>query len=135
MISTQYVSLIALQRDKVESFERDPFSLPAIRSLQHIDLHPRMTFFVGENGSGKSTLLEAIAVSLGFNAEGGTRNFRFGTWASHSPLRTCLRVESFFRIRGAVALSAKDFDDALHRLLAYKFVDYDDAQNSVTLKS
>jgi len=34
-----------------------------------------MTYFIGENGSGKSTLLEAIAVSLGFNAEGGSKNF------------------------------------------------------------
>ncbi|MFE8152920.1 AAA family ATPase [Brenneria goodwinii] len=33
--------------------------------------HPDVTFFVGENGSGKSTLLEAIAVAMGFNAEGG----------------------------------------------------------------
>jgi len=77
MISTQYVSRVALLRNKVESFERYPFCPPAIRSFEHIDLHPKVTFFVGENGSGKSTLLEAIAVSLGFNAEGGSKNFRF----------------------------------------------------------
>jgi predicted ATPase len=45
-----------------------------------------MTYFIGENGSGKSTLLEAIAVSLGFNAEGGSKNFSFGTRRSHSQL-------------------------------------------------
>ncbi|EGD05204.1 SMC domain protein [Burkholderia sp. TJI49] len=33
MISTQYISRISLLRDKVESFDRYPFSLPAIRSL------------------------------------------------------------------------------------------------------
>jgi predicted ATPase len=38
-----------------------------------------VTFLVGENGSGKSTLIEAIAVAAGFNAEGGSRNFRFTT--------------------------------------------------------
>jgi predicted ATPase len=38
-----------------------------------------VTFLIGENGSGKSTLLEAIAVARGFNAEGGTKNFRFNT--------------------------------------------------------
>lgn len=47
---------------------------------------------MGENGSGKSTLLEALAISLGFNAEGGTRNFRFDTRASHSTLHQFLRV-------------------------------------------
>src|ERR1700744_4474202 len=74
-----YVARVALLRDKVPSFEP-------------IELQPRMTFFVGENGSGKSTLLEAIAVSLGFNAEGGTKNFRFGTRRSHSVLNEYLRI-------------------------------------------
>jgi predicted ATPase len=97
MISTQYVSQVTLQRDKVESFDRYPFSLPAVRSLERIDLHPKVTYFVGENGSGKSTLLEAIAVSLGFNAEGGTKNFRFGTRRSHSDLHEYLRVGKGFR--------------------------------------
>ena len=41
---------------------------------------------MGENGTGKSTLLEALAVAWEFNAEGGTKNFRFTTRASHSPL-------------------------------------------------
>ncbi|CAN7755968.1 AAA family ATPase [Caballeronia sp. LjRoot34] len=92
MISTQYISRISLQRDKVESFDRYPFSLPAVRSLETLELHPKMTFFVGENGSGKSTLLEAIAVSMGFNPEGGTKNFNFGTRASHSVLDEYLRI-------------------------------------------
>lgn len=92
MLSTQYVSRIALQRDKVPSFDTYPFQLPAIRALDRIELHPKMTFFVGENGSGKSTLLEAAAISLGFNPEGGTRNFNFGTRSSHSCLHRYLRV-------------------------------------------
>jgi predicted ATPase len=57
-----------------------------------------VTFLIGENGSGKSTLLEAIAVALGFNAEGGTRNFGFNTRASHSLLHGYLwLVESHKR--------------------------------------
>lgn len=95
--STQYVKRVSLLRDRVDSFERYPFALPAIRSLHDIDLHPRMTILVGENGSGKSTLLEAIAVALGFNAEGGTKNFRFGTRSSHSELHKYLRVAQGFR--------------------------------------
>lgn len=92
MISTQYVSRISLQRDKVESFDRYPFSLPAIRSLDSLVPHPKVTFLIGENGSGKSTLLEAIAVSMGFNPEGGTKNFNFGTRISHSDLADYLRI-------------------------------------------
>lgn len=97
MISRQYISRVALLRDRVDDFARYPFLLPAIRTLDTIELHPRMTIFVGENGSGKSTLLEAIAVSLGFNAEGGGRNFRFGTRASHSELHDYLRLSRGFR--------------------------------------
>lgn len=97
MISKQYVSRVSLRRDIVESFERYPFSLPAIKNFEYVDLHPKITYFVGENGSGKSTLLEAIAVSLGFNAEGGTKNFSFGTRRSHSVLDEYLRIAKGIR--------------------------------------
>jgi len=49
-----FVRAITLLREKVESFERYPFSIPAIRALDSLDLHPKVTFFVGENGSGKA---------------------------------------------------------------------------------
>lgn len=56
-----------------------PFSIPAIRDIASISFRKPVTFFVGENGSGKSTLVEAIAVAGGFNAEGGTKNYRYST--------------------------------------------------------
>lgn len=70
--------------------------IPAIRSLERLDFHDSVTFFVGENGSGKSTLLEALALACGFNAEGGSRNYAFSTYDSHSELSRALRL-----IRGA----------------------------------
>src|ERR1043166_4529875 len=88
----RYVREIKLRRDKIASFDTHPFCLPVVRKLDALDLHPAVTFIVGENGSGKSTLLEALAVAWGFNAEGGTRNFRFGTRASHSVLHEYLRL-------------------------------------------
>lgn len=110
MLSSQYVSRVSLRRDQVDSFDRYPFSLPAVRSLDSIELHPKITYFVGENGSGKSTLLEAIAVSLGFNAEGGTKNFRFGTRRSHSELHEFLRIaKGFRRPRDGFFLRAESF--------------------------
>jgi predicted ATPase len=38
-------------------------------------------------------LLEAIAVHLGFNAEGGSRNFNFSTRSSHSQLHSFLNIK------------------------------------------
>ena len=80
---------IRFETNGTEEMERYPYRLPAVRALAEagsLPLHPRVTFFVGENGSGKSTLVEAIAVAAGFNPEGGSRNFAFGTRASHSSL-------------------------------------------------
>ena len=100
----------ATRRDTIESFERYPFSLPAIRKLDRLDFNSRVTYFVVENGSGKSTLLEAIAVSLGFNAEGGSKNFRFGTRASHSDLQKHIRVaKGVKRPRDGFFLRAESF--------------------------
>jgi predicted ATPase len=87
-----YVLSVKLRRDKVGSFDEYPFSLPVVRHLDTLELHPAVTFLVGENGSGKSTLMEALAVAWGFNPEGGTKNFRFGTRASHSVLHEYLRL-------------------------------------------
>ena len=110
MISSQFASQVSLRREDVESFERYPFCLPAVRSLETLELHPKVTFLVGENGSGKSTLLEAIAVSLGFNPEGGTKNFRFGTRRSHSELHEFIRVaKGFHRPKDGFFLRAESF--------------------------
>jgi predicted ATPase len=92
MVSRKFIADIQLKRDEVQSFDLYPFSLPALRALDSLELHPEVTFFIGENGSGKSTLLEAIAVASGFNAEGGSQNFRFGTRESHSELHRFLRI-------------------------------------------
>jgi predicted ATPase len=77
---------VRLARDGVPSFDEYPFSLPAVRHLDRLELHPNVTFLVGDNGSGKSTLVEAIAVAFGLNAEGGNKNYNFTTRASHSDL-------------------------------------------------
>ena len=66
--------------------------IPAIAGLGLLELHQPVTFLVGENGSGKSTLLEAVALALGFNPEGGSRNFAFSTRDTHSGLHNYLRL-------------------------------------------
>ena len=106
----QYVRSVVLKREKVPSFEFFPYILPAVRRLETLELHPAVTFIVGENGSGKSTLLEAVAVAYGFNAEGGTKNFRFHTRRSHSSLHEFLRlVKTPRRARDGFFLRAESF--------------------------
>ena len=88
-------------------------SIPAIAGMEELSFENAVTFFVGENGSGKSTLLEGIAVAYGFNPEGGTRNYNFSTYDSHSGLCDAitlsrgikrakwgyfLRAESFYNV-------------------------------------
>jgi predicted ATPase len=90
--SAQYLRELVLRREAVPDFNSYPFSIPAIHNLDHLPLHPAVTFFVGENGSGKSTLLEGIAVAIGLNPEGGSRNFNFATRETHSVLEEYLQV-------------------------------------------
>lgn len=105
-----FLRAVVLVRDKVPSFDRYPFSIPALRALDELQLHDKVTFLVGENGSGKSTLLEAVAVVAGFNPEGGTKNFRFSTRASESELHQALRpVRGRKRERDGFFLRAESF--------------------------
>lgn len=97
--------------EEVEDPTRFPFSVPAIRATESLDLSSPVTFFVGENGSGKSTLLEAIVIAAGVNAEGGTRNLRFSTRPTESSLHEHLRLLWRTRQSWAFFLRAETFYD------------------------
>lgn len=108
--SNQYLKSIELKRENVKSFSNYPFSLPAIKSLSNLQLHPKVTFIVGENGSGKSTILEAIATAYGFNAEGGTKNFNFSSNDTHSELQNYIKlIKGVKRPRDGFFLRAESF--------------------------
>lgn len=86
---------IILLRERVQDWENYPFSVPAIRGLEQLDVQSRICFLAGENGTGKSTLLEAIASHYGFGPEGSNRNLSSNTTESnHSvePLARALRL-------------------------------------------
>lgn len=84
--------------------------IPAIRKTKTLSFHKPVTFFVGENGSGKSTLLEAIAIAAGFNPEGGTKNYAFSTFDSHSELCDAVRLtRGVRREKGGYFLRAESF--------------------------
>jgi predicted ATPase len=89
---TQYLKRIDLKQENIHSYDRFPLDLPVIRNFRQIAFHPNVTYIIGENGMGKSTLLEAIAIALGFNPEGGTLNFNFTSYDSHSNLHEYIRL-------------------------------------------
>ena len=93
IIKRTLINAVRLERAEVKNFGKYPYCVPAIRHLERLEFHPAITFFVGENGTGKSTLLEAIAIQLGFNAEGGHDGLQFQTRDSHSGLYEQLRLE------------------------------------------
>jgi predicted ATPase len=104
-----YLQQISLPAS-ISSDEAYPFSIPAIRTLRSLKFHPDVTFFVGENGSGKSTLLEAIALKLGFGAEGGTKNVQFETANTNSGLHGLLKLTRGFQApRDSYFLRAESF--------------------------
>lgn len=95
-MNDQFIQGIMIDWDKIDkySYLRE---IEAIKGLERLEFTKPITFFVGENGSGKSTLLEAIAVAYGFNPEGGTKNYVFSTYDSHSELCNAMRISKGYR--------------------------------------
>jgi len=88
--STHYLIEVSIDNENLP--EEYPFDLPVVKNLEKLTFNPKITFIVGENGAGKSTLLEALAVAMGFNAEGGSKNFNFKTKSTHSELHKRIKV-------------------------------------------
>lgn len=123
-MNNQFIQGIVIDWNMIKEYSY----LRTIESINHLDkieFTKPITFFVGENGSGKSTILEALALSYGFNPEGGTKNYKFSTYDSHSELCEAIRVvrgyqksqwgyflraESFYN----VATQEEDYADLLH---------------------
>lgn len=124
-----FVKGLRLDRDRVESFEEYPFSIPVINGLTELEFVEPVTFIVGENGSGKSTLIEAIAKCVGLSAEGGSRNMIYQTVDSTSVLneyltvfksgrlpkwKYFLRAESFYTMANAYDSFKKPWMTSMH---------------------
>src|SRR6476659_7468237 len=86
MLADPFLRRVRLDRASVDEWDEYPFSIPAIATLDEVELHPAITFLAGENGSGKSTLIEAIAIAAGYNPEGGPRDLQLRTRATESVL-------------------------------------------------
>jgi predicted ATPase len=110
-----YLQQVIINPESTIDSSAYPYNIPAIAQLGTLKFHPDITFFVGENGAGKSTLLEAIAVAMGFSAEGGTKNARFSTMGEYStesvsPLHESLKINKSFKMpRDGFFLRAESF--------------------------
>lgn len=95
-MNSQFIQRVLINWDKIDarSYLRE---IEAINGLAALEFTNPITFFVGENGSGKSTMLEALAIASGFNPEGGTKNYSFSTYDSHSELCNAMRISKGFR--------------------------------------
>ncbi len=91
MNKNPYVVAVELIKETVPH-NRYPYNLSVVRHLKKIELHPQVTFLIGENGTGKSTLLEAIACCFWLNPEWWSKNFNFSTEKTHSSLQDHIRL-------------------------------------------
>jgi predicted ATPase len=95
---------------------RFPFSVPAVRSLEGLELSGAVTFFVGENGSGKSTVLEAIAAAARLPAVGSDDVQSDDTLAAQRELADALQLVWTRRTKRGFFLRAEDFFGFTKRL-------------------
>jgi len=122
-----YLLDLQLMREWIRDPSEFPFQLPVIKNLTTLAFHPQVTFFVGENGSGKSTLLEALAIKLGLNPEGGSRNIKFATRETHSQLHYVLRLaQTLGTLPDAYFLRAESFYNVATEMEKLGVADYGD---------
>ncbi|WP_040423213.1 AAA family ATPase [Corynebacterium lipophiloflavum] len=97
-------------------------TLAVVRSLidAPVQLTSPITIFTGDNGAGKSTLIEAIAVAVGANPEGGSRNARFSTVATsvsslwrHLVITRSLNPKDVYFLRGETYAQLADYHASL----------------------
>ncbi|KAA6474258.1 AAA family ATPase [Bacillus swezeyi] len=104
-----FLKKLTVLHEKVPSYSKYPFSIPALKSLSELAFQKDVTFFVGENGSGKSTLLEAIADKCEFNTAGGGRNNTYEVHASASAFGDFIRLSWLPKVTNGFFLRAESF--------------------------
>ena len=123
-MNEQFIQRLSIDWNKIagNSYLR---KIEAIKDLEELVFEKPITFFVGENGTGKSTLLEALAVAYGFNPEGGTKNYSFSTYDSHSQLHEAIRVSKGFRkAKWGYFLRAESFYNVATKEEEYADIDH-----------
>ncbi len=128
-MNQNFIREVSINWDRIDA-DSYLWDISALQFTEPVVFESPVTYFVGENGSGKSTLLEGIAAAYGFNPEGGSMNYRFSTYDSHSELYQAvrfvkgvrrpaegyfLRAESFYN----VASMAEEYRDHTPKEIYY----------------
>ena len=103
------MQLATVVRRSAGDEEGFPFAVPAIATLERIELSAPVTLFVGENGTGKSTLLEALAIAAQLPAVGAAPLSADATLAAQRRLADHLRLSWTARDHRGFFLRAEDF--------------------------
>lgn len=93
-----------------------PFTVPAVRTLERLEMSASVVCFVGENGSGKSTVLEAIAAAAKLPTVGSADVAGDATLAAQRRLAAALRLTWTRRATRGFFLRAEDFFGFTKRL-------------------
>lgn len=118
-MNKRFIQTVTIDWEKISNYSYLK-KIPALQFEDSLVFDNNIIFFVGENGTGKSTLLEGIAVAYGFNAEGGSRNYNFSTYDSHSELHNAIRlVKGFSRPSYSYFLRAESFYNVATKEMEY----------------
>ncbi len=118
-MNSQFIQSVFIKWDNIgqDSYLR---RIEALKGISSLEFDNNVTFFVGENGSGKSTVLESLAITSGFNPEGGTKNYRFSTFDSHSELFDAVKLSRGVRTPGwGYFLRAESFYNVATKEMEY----------------
>jgi len=126
-LDERFVRRVSLDLSRVYDRDEFPWSIPAVRTIDDrikgLELHPKVTYLIGENGAGKSTLIEGIAACAGFGEHGGSKFLRTTDAPDWSPLSAAmtlirgvrrerdgffLRAESFYNVGSRIEELAKE---------------------------
>jgi predicted ATPase len=102
-----FLTHVSLHGDRLEAGY--PFNIPIFQAGLDLTFTTPVTFLVGENGSGKSTLLEALAWSVGFSSQGGSRDHRFSETDDGRALGRALKLGWRQKVADGFFLRAETF--------------------------
>ena len=120
-----FIKRVRFNREEIKTSDTYIATLPLFENIEALDFSVPVTFLAGDNGTGKSTLIEALALSLGFTAEGGSKNFYSENPGEYSDMYKCITLEKGpLRPKDSFYFRADRFYDLASRIDRIKCNEY-----------